>query len=195
MSVVELFRVFAWDGSALDDREGGPLAVPRARQGAGRHDNPDLYGAWYCARTALSAVAEALQVFRGQVLTGRDLVRVDGRRLALARMTLDGATKLLDLDDPGRLAERQLRPSRVATRTRGTTQAIARALFLEGMPGFAWWSSLDASWINMTLFDIRVRTQVKLVQSPAPLTVATPLVMQASRELGIRLNKAPFSAM
>jgi hypothetical protein len=190
LSVVDLFRVFSWDGISLDDRDSGPLAVPRARQGAGRHDNPDLYGAWYCARTAVSAVAEALQIFRGHVLTARDFVRVDGRRLAIARITLDTAATLVDLDDPLRLADRQLRPSQVATRVRGTTQQIARALFSEGAAGFAWWSSLEASWINVTLFDERVRTRVMLPQSPEPLTMAMPAVVAASSELGIRLSRA-----
>jgi hypothetical protein len=192
---VDLFRVFSWDGRSLDDRQSGPLAVPRPRQGAGRHDNPDLYGAWYCARTAVSAIAEALQTFRGHVLTARDFVRVDGRRLALARITLDGAAGLLDLDDPDQLVERQLRPSQVATRIRGTTQAVARRLFLDGVAGFAWWSSFEASWINMTLFEERVRARIFLAGTPERLTLTMPAVVEASTALGIRLTRASTSAM
>jgi hypothetical protein len=143
----------------------------------------------------VSAVAEALQAFRGHVLGRSDLVRADGRRLALARMIVDGKARLLDLDDPYRLVERQLRPSQVATRNRLTTQAIARALYQEGTEGFVWWSSLEASWMNITLFDDRVRPRVTLVRSPEPLTLSMPALLHATAELGIQLEKASPSPM
>ena len=78
-----LYRVFPW----ARRRFVRPLDVPRSRQGANRHDNPDLYTALYLAREPDGAIAEAIQGFRGRTLTDRDLERADRRRLALA--TLD----------------------------------------------------------------------------------------------------------
>ena len=75
-----LYRVFPWAPEAVATAEGGSLFVPRRLQGAGRHDNPDLYGALYFATSAESAIAERLQPFRGQELGGSNLRRADGRR-------------------------------------------------------------------------------------------------------------------
>ena len=66
-----LYRVFPWAPRRLVR----PLDVPRERQGANRHDNPDRYTALYLAREAESAVAEAIQAFRGRTLADADLER------------------------------------------------------------------------------------------------------------------------
>src|SRR5262245_10526952 len=111
-----LFRVFPMLSGAATLEPGGPLFVPRERQGAGRHDHPDAYGALYVSRLALSAVAERIQAFRGQALADADLRLVDGSRYALATFDEDGLDGLVDLDDPPELSRRTLRPSMVATR-------------------------------------------------------------------------------
>ena len=184
---MELFRVFVWDGSSLDDREGGPLFVLRSHQGKGRHDNPSRYGAWYCSRLPVAAVAESIQRFRGQTLQDRDLSRPDGRTTAMAKLDLPADVSIADLDDPGVLSERGLRPSQVATRRRSITQPIAESLFADGADGLSWWSTLEGEWINVTLFHERVVRRVTLSEPPRRLSIRLPEVRQAAEHLGIVL--------
>src|ERR1041384_3027939 len=96
---VILYRCFAWNERARDRDTDGPLWFPRAFQGDGRHDNPDVYGCLYLAEQAVSAVVEQLARFRGSVLVPQILVR-RGLPLALASLELDAAVELIDLDDP-----------------------------------------------------------------------------------------------
>jgi hypothetical protein len=183
-----LYRVFPLiDGAALD-RPGGPLYVPRERQGAGRHDQPYAYGALYLSRLALSAVAERIQAFRGQTLTDDDLRFEDGSRYALAVFDEDGIEGLIDLDDPAELSRRTLRPSRVATRQRTGTRALALRIFDEGAPGFVWWSTLEASWPNATLFAERAVPRLRLAAEPEPLSVQHSTLRAAAEAIGVRLE-------
>ena len=177
-----LYRVFPW----APRRFVRPLDVPRERQGANRHDNPDRYTALYLSREAESAVAEAIQAFRGRTLTDRDLERADGRRLALAALDDAAVPPLVDLDDPTVLLAWSWRPSQVATRDRATTQAIARALFDDGAAGCSWWSSLEASWTNVTLFGRRAGP-MGLAAPVEPLTVMHPSLIAAARRHGVTL--------
>jgi len=152
---VRLWRVLPWDPSATAEEPGGALWVPRAFQGAGRHDAPDRYGCLYLAEAAVSAVAEMLAPFRGTGDLRPELLVRSDRRLALAELELDAAAVLVDLDDPAVLAAETLRPSIVATGRREITQAYALRQF-ERHPdaaGLRWWSTLEASWIDVTLFD------------------------------------------
>lgn len=185
---IPLFRVFPWDGRSRSDRPGGPFYVPRSRQGSGRHDNPALYGAFYCSLNAVSSVAEMLQPFRNQTVRQDDLIRRRGLRPALARYKLQGTARLIDLDDPLELQERQLRPSQVATLDRRVTQSWASRLFESERDGFLWWSTLESQWINCTLFVERNLSQMVLSQAPTPLTIGTPEVESAARHLGIALK-------
>ena len=123
---------------------------------AGRHDNPDHYTALYLAREPISAVAERIQGFRGQRLTEGVFTRPDGRVEALAEIDDTGWPELVDLDDPEVLAARRIRPSRVATGDRPMTQGLALELFLGGATGLAWWSTLEAAWTNVTVFEERL---------------------------------------
>jgi hypothetical protein len=184
---MELFRVFDWDGASLGRREGGPLHVPRAQQGAGRHDAPDRYGAWYGSRDPLSAIAESIQYLRGHVLTDDDFLRAEGRRKALVTLRADAALNLVDLDDPAGLGVRRFRPSQVATRRRAVTQRIAASIFEEGAAGLRWWSVLEAEWINVTLFFERALPHVSIADPPRRLSVGMPEVRAAADHLGIQL--------
>ncbi|MBI4729875.1 MAG: RES family NAD+ phosphorylase [Acidobacteria bacterium] len=184
-----LYRVFPFRRGAAPTDEGGALHVPRTRQGSGRHDNPDLYGALYVARAPVSAVAERIQAFRGQPLADADLRRADGTHLALASIDDAGLGLIVDLDDPQVLLERSLRPSGVATLDRGVTQTMARALFAEGVAGFEWWSVLEASWGNLTLFAERSVGVLGLPAGPEPLTLGHPALRAAAQALGIRLAR------
>jgi RES domain len=184
-----LYRVFpARDGAGPAD-DGGALFVARALQGSSRHDNPERYGALYATRVALSAVAERLLRFRGQRLSDADLVRADGRRYAVAAIDDAALTAVPDLDDPQELVHRRLRPSWVATSDRSVTQPIALQAFEDGSEGFAWWSTIEAGWSNVTLFAERTIPRLRVGARPDPLTIGHPLVRAAADRFGIRLGR------
>ena len=181
-----LFRCFAWNDSAGERDEDGPLWYPRIYQGEGRHDNPDLYGCLYLSATAVSTVVEQLARFRGQRLLPSLLTR-RGLPLALAELELEGTAAILDLDDPAVLRRERLRPSSVATRHRDVTRPQARVLY-ERHPdaaGVRWWSIYEALWANVTLFD---RAAPRLgTRSVRALGINDPLVGEAAEFFGLRM--------
>ena len=183
-----LYRLFPWDPAGDTSSPGGALFNPRAQQGSGRHDNPHLYGALYAARVEVSAVAEWLAGFRGQRLTAVDFRRSDGRRWALVGLDDPALGGIVDLDDPLELAERRLRPSKVATRTRSTTQQVAETIFAEGLPGFGWWSTFEASWPNVTLFAERALDALKVADGPREIGIDDPVVRAAAAAIGVTLS-------
>ncbi len=182
-----LYRLFPFDPRAAPGDPGGPLFVPRSEQGRGRHDAPDAYGALYLSRTEQSAVAEYLWPFRGQTLTPADLTRGGVPSHAIMRFEDAALGPLTDLDDPNELVRRALRPSVVATRQREVTQAYALRLFQEGLPGFEWWSTIDASWKNVTLFAERAAARLRTTGRPEPLGVDHPSVVEAAEVVGVTL--------
>jgi len=145
-------RCFAWDRQAKPAEPGGAVWIPRDLQGDGRHDNPDHYGCLYVAEHAAGAVVEQLARFRGNVLVPAMLTR-RGLPLGMATIELDASVRLVDLDDPAVLSHLDLRPSHVATRHRERTQPQALAIHASGADGLRWWSTFEASWCNLTLFD------------------------------------------
>jgi RES domain len=182
---VILWRVLPWDPSARPDAPGGALWFPRAFQGTGRHDDPPRYGCLYVTEEPVAAIAEALAPFRGTGDLGPELLARMGRPLALAELELADDATLVDLDDPGVLATEALRPSVVATSRRQPTQAYAVRLF-DAHPhsaGLRWWSTLEASWINVTLFDRAARSL--RARSVEPLAVTDDSVRAAARFLGL----------
>lgn len=183
-----LHRLFPWDRAADASSPGGALFNPRAQQGIGRHDNPDRYGALYLARIEVSAVAEWLAGFRGQTLMSDDFTRTDGRRWALVGLDDAALRGIVDLDDPQELAARQMRPSMVATRTRSTTQQVAGTLFAEGIPGFGWWSTIEASWPNVTLFAERALAALNVADGPREIGIDDPVVRAAAAAIGVTLS-------
>lgn len=185
---MRLFRVFDWDGRSLGDRFGGPLFVNRQGQGAGRHDLPDQCGVWYLSQSPTAAVAEAIQYLRGHTISPEDFRRAGEMRKALAEVDLSGSAVPVDLDDPRELVERRWRPSGIATLQRPTTQKIASALFDTGAVGFCWWSVLEASWINVTLFHERALPLVTLVGRPRLLSPEVAEVREAAAHLGIQVS-------
>lgn len=182
-----LYRVFPHLPGRRPGDEGGPLHVPRARQGAGRHDSPDRYGALYASRSPVAAVAERIQAFRGQRLDEGDLRRRSGAHAAIVALD-DAGLDLVDLDDPAELVRRRLRPSGVATRERDVTQRSARSIHRDGVDGFTWWSTLEASWINATLFAERASPRLRLASEHEPLSLSHPALRDAADVLGIRLS-------
>jgi hypothetical protein len=87
------------------------------------------------------------------------------------------------------LARKRLRPSQIATRTRSTTQRHAAALFEEDdkLGGLRWWSTLEASWNNVTLFD-RATSALKLIDC-VPLGLEDTAVVEAAAFLGLRIHR------
>ena len=139
----------------------------------------------YLSESPVSAVAEQLARFRGRPFRAAFLRR-RGRPLALARYVLRDTRSVLDLDDPTVLVTHGLRPSQIATRNRTVTQAIAAAAF-DADPdrgGLRWWSTLEASWINVTLFAERVGDDFT-IDPPAVLDAAISPVADACRFLGL----------
>lgn len=96
--------------------------------------------------------------------------------------------ELLDLDDPAILGTRGLRPSEVATRVRKHTQRMAMSLYEDGVLGFEWWSTIEASWINVTLFEERAARHLRLEGEPEPLTLDHPAVQNAADAVGVLLG-------
>ena len=186
-----LYRCFAWNAAAREREEDGPLWFPRPFQGEGRHDNPDVYGCMYLSDRPLSCLVEQLAAFRGQRLLPA-LLRRRGRPLAMARLELDEArAPLIDLDDPAVLRRERLRPSRVATRTRAVTQPQALALYTTHADagGLQWWSSWEALWVNVTLFDRAARALH--LRDVRALAIDDPAVVEAADYFGLRVHAEP----
>lgn len=184
-----LYRVFRASDASAPSARGGPLFVPREYQGAGRHDNPGRYGAFYAARSPVAAVAETIQAFRGRDLSPDDLVLADGSVLSLAAFDEAGLGGLVDLDDPVVLVREAWRPSGVASRDRAVTQSMAARAFEQGAMGMSWWSTLDAAWTNLTLFAERTidAGAVVLEGAPEALSLTHPAVVAAADHLAIPL--------
>ena len=159
--------------------------VAREYQGEGRHDAPDRYGALYLAESPVSAIAEQLARFRGRRFRLEMLIR-RRHRLALVRYVLDDRCELVDLDDPRVLVGTALRPSQVATRARRVTQPIATSLFTNrpSVCGLRWWSMLEASWMNVTLFAQRAQSDLR-ADEVVELTRDLPALDEACRTLGL----------
>jgi RES domain len=184
---VILFRCFAWDAGVSARARGGALWFPRMLQGEGRHDAPALYGCLYVSSEPVSAVVEQLAGLTGTSIDARDLSR-HGLPLALAAVELDDGAELLDLDDPAVLVQEELRPSRVATGDRATTQGQASELFQRHgeVVGLRWWSTFESLWPNITLFD-RAETVLE-VSDVQRLEVGDDVVLEAAEFLGLSVS-------
>jgi hypothetical protein len=182
-----LYRWFPWVPGADARDPGGALFVPRFDQGGGRHDNPEVYGSLYLSRRPASPLAEQLREYVGRPVEATRLLR-EGFPGALATIDEAGIDGMLDLDDPAILVPRGLRPSTVATGNRRSTQRLALALYREGVPGFEWWSTIEASWINVTLFADRAVDRLEVAGEPEPLTLDHPVVREAAEAVGVLLG-------
>jgi hypothetical protein len=182
---VILYRCFAWHERATKEEPDGPLWFPRIFQGEGRHDNPDLYGCLYLSDRPLASIVEQLARFRGQRLLP-SLLKRRGLPLALAELEMDDPVNVIDLDDPAVLRRERLRPSKVATRHRDTTQPQARTLYERHVDaaGLRWWSTYESLWANVTIFD-RASTLLR-ARSVRALTMDDPAVIEAADFFGLR---------
>ncbi len=112
------------------------------------------------------------------------LVRL-GLPLALAAVEIADHLPVVDLDDPRVLDEEGLRPSQVATRLRSATQLQAAEIHAahEDAVAIRWWSTLEASWLNWTLFD-RAASALEPVET-VRLEVSSQVVLEAGDFLGL----------
>ena len=181
-----LYRCFAWRAAARDAQPDGPLWFPRMFQGDGRHDNPDVYGCLYLSDRPESCIAEQFAAFRGQRLAA-SMLRRRGLPLALARLEIHDSATLIDLDDPSVLLRDRLRPSQVATRSRLVTQPQALALYHRHprAAGLRWWSSWEALWANVTVFD-RAAGGLRAAEV-TELTLDHPSLLDAADIFGLRV--------
>lgn len=156
-------------------------------QGAGRHDNPLLYGCLYLSESAIATVVEQLARFTGRPLS-MDKLRLLGLPLALGQLELSDAAELVDLDEPHVLAAERLRPSLVATHERGRTQADAAGLYdrHSNAAGIRWWSTFESQWPNVTLFD-RAQPQLRVADVEL-LALSADVVREASEFLGLAIR-------
>lgn len=180
-----LWRALPWRAHGTADEPGGALWFPRELQGTGRHDNPDLYGCLYVTESPVSAVAESLAPFRGTGRLSEAMLARAGLPLALAELRLEECREPVDLDDPRMLLRERLRPSEVATRSRAVTQAYAARLFDERREavGLRWWSTLEATLANVTLYD-RAARHLSLTRV-TPLALNDAAVGEAAELLGL----------
>jgi hypothetical protein len=182
---VILWRLLPLMPGAAPAGPGGALWFPRELQGAGRHDNPESYGCLYASESPVSAVAEALAPFRGTGVLSPAMLSRAGLPLMLARLELEDGSRLVDLDDPRVLVRTRLRPSQVATSRRAATQAFALRIFDEHptAAGLRWWSTLEASLLNLTLHE-RSADALRLLDAQE-LTLEHPVTREAAEMLGL----------
>jgi hypothetical protein len=171
------WRVFPWDPAAKAGEPFSPSYI-HPNQGSGRFD---LAGKLvvYLAETAVHAVAEKLQRFRGQKIDRRDLIE-SGKTLALVECQL-GEIKAADLCDPAVLVKYEIAPDVLASRDPGKTQRVAALLHKEGYDALRWWSALSGDWHTIVVFQGQIE-----YGKPEPLTIGHPVVREASAALGIR---------
>ena len=171
------WRVFPWDPGA---KPGEPFSSSyiHPNQGSGRFD---LTGKLvvYLAETAVHAVAEKLQRFRGQKIDRRDLIE-SGKTLALVECQL-GKIKLADLCDPAVLVKHDIKPDVLASRDFAKTQRAAAALYKESFSGLRWWSALSGDWHTIVVFQGEIE-----YGKPEQLAIGHKVVQEASVALGIQ---------
>lgn len=151
--LVLVYRVFPHLASVSDPTvPGHPLYLHRPQLG-GRWDNPVHYDAWYFAKSPECAIGETFAGVKEWSNDMFDFPWVPGSRRSLGVFDLPDSTPLLDLDDATALARRGVRPSKVVSPNRSSTQVLALSMFEERhahgarlWSGLQWWSQLRPQW-------------------------------------------------
>jgi hypothetical protein len=152
------WRVFPWDPAAKPGEPFSPSYV-HPEQGSGRFDIAGKVVV-YLAETAVHAVAEKLQRFRGQTIDRNDLIE-SGKTLALVECRV-GKIKLADLCDPATLVKHDIRPDVLASRELRKTQAVA-ALLEEGFG-----AAVVVGVVRRLAHDRRIRRSDRVRQARTP---------------------------
>jgi len=173
------WRVFPWDPAAQLGEPFSPSYI-HPHQGSGRFDVAGKLVV-YLAETAVHAVAEKLQRFRGQKIDRKDLIE-SGKPLALVECAV-GNIKLADLCDPTVLVKYDIKPDVLASRDIVKTQRVAAALHKEGFAGLRWWSALSGDWHTIVVFQGEIE-----YGKPEQLTINHQAVREASVALGIQYS-------
>ncbi|MDE2677665.1 MAG: RES family NAD+ phosphorylase [Gemmatimonadetes bacterium] len=179
------WRVFPWDPDVNEGNLFSPSYIPPTT-GRGRFDLPVACSpVLYVAESPEHAIAEAIQPWRNRPLRGPHLLRA-GRPLALVGVQLDPdeSSRLLDLCDPRTLHRHRLKPDRIASRRRRTTQPIAASAWDGGHAGLRWWSSFWGEWHGVVLFAKRVRRNLRFGE-PEVISRDTPALREAAGALGM----------
>ncbi|MGH7522321.1 MAG: RES family NAD+ phosphorylase [Gemmatimonadales bacterium] len=172
------WRVFPWNPAAKAGEPFSPSYV-HPNQGSGRFDVSGKLVV-YLAETAVHAVAEKLQRFRGQKVDRKDIFE-SGHQLALVECQLE-KIKLADLCDPAVLVKYGIAPDVLASREISKTQAVAAAVHKAGLAGLRWWSALSGDWHTIVVFEGTIT-----YGEPEPLAIGHAVVQEAATALGFRL--------
>lgn len=173
------YRVGIYSETAQSPDENGHPLFRWPHQGAGRIDDPRKeYLVLYLADTAEAAVAEVFGRFpewRSAIFDVPPGAPQNSRR---ALFSYRGEPRICDLDDPHRLVDYGLRPSRVVTRDRAVTQEWARAIYERESPeserefaGLSWWSYYNPDWSSLGLWDVDLAVEDVEVLSLESLVV------------------------
>lgn len=178
-----LYRVCPVDPGAAVGSPYHPSFVPRST-GQHRIDHPRRYDTLYLSDSPAGAVAERYGSFAtwGDWLTEHPR----GFTARLATYELGDQHLVLDLDDPRVLSARSLRPSRVVTRDRQTTQRWALDVHGEGRwAGIAWWSFYNPDWSSCGLWCAPATSAIAglTVMNTEDLHAEHPAVVEAGRSL------------
>lgn len=173
------FRVFPWDPAAKPGDPFSPSYI-NPHQGAGRFDVAGKLVV-YLAESAVHAVAEKLQRFRGQRIDKKDLLE---SRKTLAIVECEPKKlKVADLCDPAVLLKHDLRPDVLASRDITKTQGVATELSQSGFAGLRWWSALSGDWHTIVVFEGAIE-----YGTPEALTLGHQAVKDASAAPGIQYS-------
>ena len=141
-------------------RPGPPRTAPSGfracTRATGGTTTPTCYGCLYLSEQPLSCVVEQLARFRGQrllpaLLVRRGLPRRARRARALRRRPISSTSTTRRCCGASGSARRESRRGRATM-----TQPQARSLCTSGIrdaAGLRWWSTFEAQWLNVTLFD------------------------------------------
>ena len=150
-AALRLWRIFPWDRVAA---EGAPFGASDVtpRQVSGRFDLGGAPPVLYLGESAVHAIGEKIQRYRGQTLEPADL-REFGKPLSLVEATVVAPpASIVDLCDPAELVRFGCRPDQLMSRDVLRTQSIARKLYEGGLGGFRVWSALTGDWHSTVIF-------------------------------------------
>lgn len=167
MPKISIYRCFTHDINVTNNyNRGGPLFIPRIRQGSGRHDIPALDGVLYGSLNKVSSIAEYLRGFMNNKVSLTELKEFfelkDDNFKSVAKLNITKEVKILDLTEPDNLVKLNIKPSDMATHTRQITQDISAKIFTQGYDGFLWWSVLESRWTNVTLYELRIKDKIEI---------------------------------
>lgn len=147
----------------------------------------DRDGVIYASKAAVSAVAERLQGYRG-LTYGESNLYFKNYTWAIASFELLETTVLLDFTNPKILAKHEVNPLDVATKDRRVSQRLALKIYDQGAAGFLWWSSIEPSWTNASLFESRVLSNIVVEKPIKLLTITMPEMIEAAKKIGVQLK-------